>query len=90
MDTGKTVAQHTYLHIEALRSGPSPEREAMAQAVALAGIEIEKDFNAVKLGREGVITLLDYPGFFDEAFPVLQRYWTVDLAKGTFRCRCCI
>jgi len=88
METGKTVAQHTYLHMEALRSDPSIPREMMDQAAALARIKPDRDFNVIKLGREGTISLLDYPGFFDEAFPVLKRYWTVDLARGTFRFRC--
>ena len=64
--------------------------ESMTRAALLAGAEVGSDFNVVKLGQEGAISLLDYPGFFDQAFPVLQRYWTVDLAKGTFRFRCCI
>lgn len=88
METGKTVAQHTYLHMEALRSDPSIPREMMDQAAALARIKPDRDFNVIKLGREDTISLLDYPGFFDEAFPVLKRYWTVDLARGTFRFRC--
>ena len=61
--------------------------ESMTRAALLAGAEVGSDFNVVKLGTENSISLLDYPGFFDEGFPVLKRYWTVDLDKGTYRYR---
>lgn len=87
METGKTVAQNTYVHIEALGVLSPAWREAVAQAAALAQAEIGRDFNVVKLGQDGGVSLLDYPGFFAQAFPVLRRYWTVDLANATVRFR---
>ena len=88
METGKTVALYTYIHIEALESLAPMWRDTVVQASSLAKAEIGRDFNAVKLGQDGTsVSLLDYPGFFNEASPVLRRYWTVDLAKSTVRFR---
>ncbi len=87
MQIGKNIAQHTYLHVEALDALSSSWREGVMQATWLAKLEIGA-FNVVKLNQDGnSITLLDYPDFFDVAFPVLKRYWTVDLEKGTVRFR---
>jgi DNA phosphorothioation-associated putative methyltransferase len=85
MQPGKTVAQHLYLHIEALDALEPDRREAVQQAAQLAQLELGRDFNVVKLGQDGGVSLLDYAGFFEQAFPVLRRYWTVDLAQS--RCR---
>jgi DNA phosphorothioation-associated putative methyltransferase len=88
METGKTVAQYIYVHIEALGLLEPLWRGAVAQAATLAKVETGSDFNVVKLNHEGInVSLLDYSGFFNEAFPLLRRYWTVDLAKSTVRFR---
>ena len=87
METGKTVAQHTYVHLSALDVLEPERREAVSQAAVLAQVEAGQDFNVVKLGQNGSVSLLDYPGFFEQAFPVLRRYWTVDLAIDTVRFR---
>ena len=87
MQIGKNIAQNTYLHVEALDALSSSWREGVMQATCLAKLEIGA-FNIVKFNQDGnSITLLDYPDFFDVAFPVLKRYWTVDLEKGTVRFR---
>jgi DNA phosphorothioation-associated putative methyltransferase len=88
METGKTVAQNTYVHIDALEALDPSWREAAAHAATLAKAETGRDFNVVKLNQDGTsVSLLDYSGFFEEAFPALRRYWTVDLAKSTVRFR---
>lgn len=87
METGKTVAQNTYVHLAAWEALNPVWREAVSQAAALADTEAGRDFNVVKLGQNGGVSLLDYPGFFTQAFPVLRRYWTVDLDKATVRFR---
>ena len=88
METGKTVAQYTYIHIEALEPLAPLWRDTVVQASSLAKAETGRDFNVIKLNQDGTsVSLLDYPGFFDEAFPVLRRYWTVDLAQATVRFR---
>ena len=88
METGKTVAQNTYFHIDSLETLDPSWREVVANAAMLANAESERDFNIVKLSQDRTsVSLLDYSGFFEEAFPVLRRYWTVDLAKSTVRFR---
>ena len=88
METGKNVARNTYIHVEALKSLAPARYGAVAQASMLAKAETGLDFNVVKLNQDGTgISLLDYPSFFEEAFPTLWRYWTVDIANGTVRFR---
>jgi len=81
---GKRVAEHLYLHVSALHTLDPSHRERVEAAAALEGLQPEADFNVIKLsGETRRLSLLDYPGFFDEAFPVLRRYWTVDAEAGT-------
>jgi hypothetical protein len=84
---GKTVAHSAYVHVSAI--GPAGEDRAWMEAAAtLTKTSPEQDFNVVKFSQEGSrITLLDYPGFFQEGFPILKRYWTVDLTSQTYRFR---
>ncbi|MGX2041383.1 DNA phosphorothioation-associated putative methyltransferase [Methylocaldum sp. MU1018] len=84
---GKTVAQNLYVHLSVL-SPDGNDRELVEAAAALTNTSQEQDFNVIKFSQEGTrITLLDYPGFFEEGFPTLKRYWTADLSNGTFRFR---
>ena len=88
MKTGKIIDKHLYLHVESLVGGHASHREKINKAALLAGVVIGQDFSVVKIGQDTeVVSLLHYPGFFDEGFPVLKRYWTVDLAKGNYRYR---
>lgn len=87
METGKTVARNLYVHVEALKTLDAAWREAAERAAALAGATAGGDFNVVKLGQDGDVSLLDYPDFFEQAFPALRRCWTVDLFKSSVRYR---
>jgi DNA phosphorothioation-associated putative methyltransferase len=85
---GKRVAGHAYLHLSALAGQDADLRERLAAAEALAGVGGGEDFNVIKFGQDDArLTLLDYPGFFEQGFPELRRYWTVDLAAGSVRFR---
>lgn len=85
---GKTVAQHTYVHISTLDELHSGHRESISLAATLAQVSTGHDFNVIKLSQDRTrISLLDYPDFFEQAFPVLRRYWTVDLTLSTVRFR---
>ncbi len=85
---GKIVAQHIYFHTDTLETLDVEQQEQVDNAVDLAKAIKGKDFNVVKLNQDGTsVSLLDYSGFFEEAFPALRRYWTVDLAKSTVRFR---
>jgi hypothetical protein len=50
MQACKTVAQNTYIHIEALAEFTPTQRELVAQAAMLAKAEAGWEFNVVKLG----------------------------------------
>ncbi len=77
---GKTLPNARYLHTCALSVLPEEYSHLVDQAAELAGASPE-DFNVVKfeVGHPRV-SLLNYPSFFEDGFPVLQRSWTVDLA----------
>lgn len=81
---GKRVAGHLYVHVTALNSLDPVAVAAVHQATALAEVEIEKHFNVIKLEEIGLdaISLLHYPGFDTEAFPVLHRAWSVRLSTA--------
>ena len=85
---GKRVGPNLYLHTSALDDAASDLQDRVRQAAQLTTLEPGKDFNVVKAHDNGNdISLLDYPDFFQEAFPILSRYWSCDLAKETFRFR---
>lgn len=86
--TGKVVGQHRYFHTQLLPQLPPEDRERIETAIQVAQVNPGEHFNVVKLVTDSAqVTLLDYPGFFDEAFPVLRRFWTVDLRQSTCRHR---
>lgn len=85
---GKRIADHFYLHASALALLAEPLRQRIEAAASLAGVALGDEANAVKLNDDASrLTLLDYPGFFEEGFPALRRYWTVEAAAGTVRFR---
>jgi len=85
---GKVVGQHHYFHIQLLPHLPHEDRERIEAAIRIARATPDEHFNVIKLVADAAqVTLLDYPGFFDEAFPVLRRFWTVDLEQSTYRHR---
>ena len=82
--TGKTVAQRTYLHISCLETAGAELAAWVAEAECRAGVHRAEDFNVVRCDLAGgQIALLNYPAFFDEAFPTLATSWLVDLDAGT-------
>jgi len=80
---GKRMPDGVYAHVGALPRLPAELRGAVEAARALAKVE-EGAFHVVKLGLRGWrLSLLAYPGFFEEAFPALRASWAVDLDAGT-------
>lgn len=85
---GKVVGQHRYFHISLVPHLPSTDQDRINSAVEIAQINRGEHFNVVKLVADSAqVTLLDYAAFYDEGFPVLSRFWTVNLEHGTFRYR---
>lgn len=82
-DTGKRIGSSLYFHVTALDEQEPSVRERVARAEALADIGAESHYNLVRLDdRAERLSLLNYPGFFEDAFPALQERWLVDLAEG--------
>ena len=79
---GKLLPDSRYLHTSALHEVPVGLRAAVDRARALAKIDAE-EFHVVKFARKDLrLSLLSYPRFFEEGFPVLARSWAVDLEAG--------
>ena len=85
---GKKIAENLYAHLSALEQFDSDTQALIGKASNLAHARPNVDFNVFKLNRDGIhLSLLNYPGFFEEAFPKLFCYWTIDLKQGAVRFR---
>jgi len=87
-DVGKKVGEYRYLHDSALHVLEPEVQQRIADAASRASIVIGKHFNVVKLSsRTEDLTLLNYPTFFEEAFPILEESWKFDLESLDHRYR---
>lgn len=83
LSVGKRLPDSVYAHVELVHDLPAKLRDAVAEARALAQLE-EDAFQVVKLSTRGWrLSLLAYPRFFDEPFPILAASWAVDLGTRT-------
>jgi DNA phosphorothioation-associated putative methyltransferase len=81
----KKVGKHRYIHVDNLGLLDENHKLHIQAAIHLSS---PSGFNVVKLSEQHEsVTLLDYAGFHDEAFPQLANYWTVDISAGSFRHR---
>jgi hypothetical protein len=84
---GKRMPDGVYVHVDALPSLPYEIRDAALAAQTLAKLDAEA-FQVVKFGRGGWrLSLLYYPGFFEEPFPTLAASWAVDLGARSVTSR---
>jgi DNA phosphorothioation-associated putative methyltransferase len=87
-DIGKVVARDAYFHVSLLESLPESMRLSVEVGISLTKLRAGKDFNVIRLSLSmSDMSLLDYPKFFDEAFPVLHRSWSIDLDQKAYRYR---
>lgn len=76
---GKLVFKATYIHREALDFLPDAYRQLARRAENLAGLKPDQA-NVFKLDIEqNVVSLLHYPMFMEEPFPILSEAWKVHL-----------
>jgi len=74
-----------YLHESALDTIPLELAAHLARSVAALGLN-NKEWNLIKFfKRDHKVALLNYPRFFEDAYPALVHAYTVDLERGTFR-----
>lgn len=82
---GKQLPDAVYLHESALHLLPPVLGAQLARTVVDMALD-DKGWNIVKFfKRDHKITLLNYPGFFHDAYPALDHAYTIDLEKGTYR-----
>lgn len=81
LQLGKRLPTAVYLHAVSLDHIANELRDAIERAAAVAGGGTT--WNVVKLSVDAArVSLLDYPNFFDEAFPALESSALVDLTTG--------
>lgn len=85
---GKRVGWNSYYHIDVVDALGPQQQALLDDAIRIVGIVPGQHFNVIKLFQTGAaVTLLDYSRFFEDAFPALDHYWTVDLTSQTYRHR---
>lgn len=78
-NVGKRVSGQLYIHVSAL---PGEVVDCVRHAARVAEVD-DNAFSVVRFDCDQPrLGLLAYPGFFEEAFPMLAASWTVDLARG--------
>jgi DNA phosphorothioation-associated putative methyltransferase len=84
---GKSVKANLYQHVSLTLQIPQ-YHERLSHAIRFTGLTPDADFNVVKFSEDGLtVSLLDYPDFFDIAFPSARKAWTVDMQTGGVRFR---
>jgi DNA phosphorothioation-associated putative methyltransferase len=75
---GKRVGDSWYVHRSALADEAGREVDKVSAVVGCRG-----RFDVLKVSaRRGVVSFLSYPGFFEQAFPVLREAWSFNQATG--------
>jgi hypothetical protein len=79
----KAVAGHYYAHSDAFAALSADDLTRLGAAESLAKIARTEHFNVARFGRSSdEVSLLNYPKFFEDAFPALLESWHVDLAAS--------
>lgn len=77
---GKKVLNNVYWHISLTSVQDDQVQQRIAESEALAGLQAGTGYNVVKHDINGqVLSLLWYPGFFNEPFPTLEKSYRIDL-----------
>ena len=84
LSIGKRLPDAVYLHKDALSEVPVNLKQLIEKVAAHYTNGFE--WAVVKLfTRDHRISLLDYPGFFEESYPVLNASLTIDLVRDSSR-----
>lgn len=87
LSVGKRLPDGVYAHVSTIADLSVELREAVEAARTLAKLD-HGAFHVVKfVARAWKLSLLAYPGFFDEPFPALAASWSVDLGARSVACR---
>jgi DNA phosphorothioation-associated putative methyltransferase len=79
----KAVGNHVYVHVDSFEFLSSDAAAKLVAAESLAQIARADRYNVVRFDScNDRLSLLNYPRFFDDAFPALLESWRVDLSVG--------
>jgi hypothetical protein len=82
-DSGKRVLNRLYLHVSAVETLSGVSAQLVAEAIRHSGRTPNSDFNVVRIREDTEeVALLNYPGFFEDAFPGLTHSWRVHVPSG--------
>lgn len=85
---GKQLPDAVYLHRDAMHELPS-ELQKFIPAVARAVNLPDEQWNLIKLFKnEFRLSLLNYPSFYSDSYPVLEQSLNVDLSKLSHKVTC--
>lgn len=85
---GKQLPDAVYLHRDAMHELPS-ELQKFIPAVARAVNLPDDQWNLIKLFKnEFRLSLLNYPNFYSDSYPVLEQSLNVDLSKLSHKVTC--
>ena len=77
---GKKVLNNFYWHSNLTTAQNDDVQQHIAEAENLAGLQAGTDYNIVKYDINGqALSLLWYPGFFNDPFPALEKSYRIDL-----------
>jgi DNA phosphorothioation-associated putative methyltransferase len=80
---GKRVVDRLYLHVSAVETLDGAADLLVAEAIRQTGRTPNSDFNVVRIREDtDEVALLQYPRFFEEAFPALIHSWRVHVPSG--------
>jgi len=82
---GKQLPDAVYLHKSALDSLPTELAVLLYSTIDHLQLK-DKDWNILKLQKRNLkVTLLNYPTFFTESYPALNKSILIDIEKLTYR-----
>ncbi len=85
---GKIIASRQYIHRTAIDSLDETTQAVIEKAILVADKQAAEAFNVVKISKDQrQVSLLEYPKFFEDAFPALRRSWSVDFGSESVRYR---
>lgn len=80
---GKKLPDSIYLHISSLKFVSKSLFDFVYQKISEIGLD-EESWNIIKFFKKDFkISLLNYPNFFSDAYPVLEKSITIDLTLNT-------
>ena len=77
---GKKVLNNVYWHSSLTTAQPDEAQQNISEAETLANVKAGANYNVIKYDNKSqVLSLLWYPGFYEEAFPTLEKSYRIDL-----------